>query len=93
MTKKELVLEISRNTYYSRAMVEKVLDCLAENIAWELSHGRKVQVEGIGVFEPKKRAPRTGRNPHTGEAVPIPARVLPSFKAGKQLRDAVERWK
>ena len=56
-----------------------------------LSKGDKVQFSGFGTFEPKKRAARTGRNPHTKEAVPIPARILPVFTAGKYLKDAVEK--
>ena len=87
-----MVSEICRDTYYSRAIVERVLDSFVQNTMWALAHGEKVGIEGFGTFEPKARAPRTGRNPHTGAAVPIPARIMPAFKPGKQFKDAVKRW-
>lgn len=91
MTKKQLVIEVSNDTCYSRRTVELIVESLTKNVMYELSHGRKVSIEGFGTFEPKKRSPRTGRNPHTGEAVPIPARIMPVFKPGKLFKRAIER--
>lgn len=69
--------------------IEMVVNSVLTNIESSLVRGERVQFTGFGTFELKKRAPRTGRNPHTGEAVPIPARVIPSFKPGKILMNNV----
>lgn len=91
MTKEDIVSAVSGDTQYSRFMVERIIDSLLKNITWELSNGRSVQLNGFGTFEPKKRAARTGRNPHTREPVPIPARIIPSFRAGTHLRAAATK--
>lgn len=56
-----------------------------------LKDGDKVQLVGFGSFEVKKRAARVGRNPKTKESIEIPASVVPVFKAGKALKDAVAK--
>lgn len=89
MVKEEIIREICRDTDLSTGVVTCVVESLLNNIVWSLSKGEKVQFAGFGTFEMKRRAPRTGRNPHTKEKVPIPARVSPSFKAGKYLKKAV----
>ena len=89
--KEDVVAKVARETGYSRSVVTNVLETTLANITFALSKGDKVQFSGFGTFEPKKRAARTGRNPHTKEAVPIPARILPVFTAGKYLKDAVEK--
>lgn len=91
MIKEDVVAKVSRETGYSRQVVTNVIETTLANITFALSKGDKVQFSGFGTFEPKKRAARTGRNPHTKEAVPIPARILPVFTAGKYLKDAVEK--
>lgn len=91
MIKEDIVARVARETGYSRSVVTKVIENTLTNITLALSKGDKVQFSGFGTFEPKKRAARTGRNPHTKEAVPIPARILPVFTAGKYLKDAVEK--
>jgi len=91
MVKEEIISTVCKDTRYSRAMVETIVDSLLDNITWALSNGKKVQFAGFGTFEPKKCAARTGRNPHTNEAVPIPARITPSFKAGSSLKAAVTK--
>lgn len=62
-----------------------MLECIQE----ALSKGDKVQLVGFGTFEVKERAERKGRNPQTGEEILIPATVVPIFKAGKGLKEAV----
>lgn len=89
MTKDEIISKICRETWLSRNTVEGVVDTLSDTVIEALSRGKKVQITGFGTFEPKKRAARIGRNPHTGEAVPIPARVIPSFKPSKKFTEAV----
>lgn len=86
--KEELIAEVCGDTAYSRSVVTSVLNALIANITKELSRGNRVQLAGFGTFELKERAARTGRNPHNGEAVPIPARVIPSFEAGERLKRA-----
>jgi DNA-binding protein HU-beta len=60
-------------------------------IAAELRRGRKVQITGFGSFEPRRRKARTARNPRTGRAMTIKASVAPVFRAGKSLKDLVNR--
>lgn len=93
MTKEQLVYLVARETPYSMYVVGTIVDSLLGNITNALANGEKVQFAGFGVFEPKERAARTGRNPHTREAVPIPARVMPVFKPGQKLKSAVSRGK
>lgn len=93
MIKEEVIARVASETGYNRYVVSRIIESTLSNITTALSRGVKVQFSGFGTFEPKKRAARTGRNPHTKEAVPIPARVLPIFTAGKRLKDAVENGK
>ncbi len=89
MIKEEVITRVCRKSFYSRAMVESVLDAVLDTVTESLANGEKVQFAGFGTFEPKKCAARTGRNPHTNTEVPIPARVVPYFRAGKHLKAAV----
>ncbi len=82
---------VCNKTYISRNTVNRVIECALESIGDAMAQGKKVQFTGFGTFEPKKRNARIGRNPHTREAVPIPARIIPSFKPGKELNDKVCR--
>lgn len=91
MIKEDMIARVARDTGYSRQVVSNILESTLNNITFALSNGDKVQFSGFGTFEPKNRAARTGRNPHTGEAVPIPARVMPTFTAGKTLKEYVCR--
>lgn len=89
MIKEDIISAVSSDTGYSRTMVAAVVDATLTNITFALSQGNKVKFSGFGIFEPTKRAERTGRNPHTGELVPIPARVLPTFKPSENLKTVV----
>lgn len=89
MSKERIVFEISKETLLPQAAINKVIDILFDKIEKSLANGEKIQFSGFGTFEPKKRAARIGRNPHTKEAVPIPARVIPSFKPSKKLMSKV----
>ena len=84
--REELITEICLDTGFSRDQVRRVWDSLFSNIILDLSKKRRVVLNGFGTFEMKERAPRTGRNPHTGEAVPIPARIIPAFTPGDRLK-------
>ena len=86
----ELVNTIARENLMRPKDVNTVLDALIQNITFALSNGGKVTLPGLGSFTMKHRAPRTGRNPHTGEAVPIPARDIPSFTPDDRLKKATK---
>ncbi|MDE6149402.1 MAG: HU family DNA-binding protein [Ruminococcus sp.] len=89
MIKEGVITDVCRKTMYSRSMVETIVDAILDTVTDSLAKGEKVQFAGFGTFEPKQCSARTGRNPHTNEKVPIPARVVPHFRAGKYLKDAV----
>jgi len=89
MTRAELILNVAEKADIDRKVVEKVVAATFEAIKLALIEGDKVQVLGFGTFENRTRAPRKGRNPRTGEEIEIKASKLPSFKAGKTLKEAV----
>lgn len=91
VTKEELIEEICNDTRLSKRQVREVIDALFTNIIFYMSHGRRVMIHGFGVFEIQHRNPRLGRNPHTGEAVPIPERTIPKFIPGEVLKRAAYR--
>ena len=91
MNKAELISAVAANADVSKKEAEAVITATLDVITNALKEGEKVQMVGFGSFEVKKRAARVGRNPQTKEAVEIPASVVPVFKAGKALRDAVAK--
>ena len=91
MNKTELVEAIAKDTGLSKAASEKAVKAFVDVVSKELKKKGKVQLVGFGTFETSKRAARTGKNPQTGAAIKIPAGVVPKFKAGKALKDAVNK--
>ena len=91
ITKKEIIREIANDTGLPANQVKMVWDAMFTNIIYFISQGNRVSVDGFGTFICKKRAPRTGRNPHTGEAVPIPARVVTQFIPGEHMKAAANK--
>ena len=91
MNKTELVEAIAKDTGLSKAASEKAVKAFVDVLSKELKKKGKVQLVGFGTFETSKRAARTGKNPQTGAAIKIPAAVVPKFKAGKALKDAVNK--
>ena len=89
MTKAELVEFIAENADLTKADAARALDAVIEGITEGLKKSGKVTLVGFGTFTAKEREARTGRNPQTGEAVEIAARVVPGFKAGNKLKDAL----
>ena len=89
MNKTELIAAVAENAGLSKKDAEKAVKAFTEAVTAELKNGGKVQIVGFGTFEVSERAAREGRNPHTGEAMPIAASKAPKFKAGKALKDAV----
>ncbi len=89
MNKGELIDEVAGATGQSKASVGSVLDATLDTITSALKKGDKVTFTGFGTFERRHREARMGRNPQTGQPVPIAAANVPAFKAGKALKDAV----
>ena len=91
MNKSELITLTAQNAGMTRKDTERVINAAIDAITAALVNGDKVQLSGFGSFEVKDREARIGRNPHTKEAVEIPATKVPTFKASKALRDTVAK--
>lgn len=91
MTKAEFISAVSEKTALSKKDAGNSLNAILEIIENQLVQGEKVQIIGFGTFEVKERAERQGKNPATGETIVIPAHKVPSFKAGKQLKDILNQ--
>ncbi|KAF3977563.1 MAG: HU family DNA-binding protein [Methylococcales symbiont of Iophon sp. n. MRB-2018] len=89
MNKSELIDAIANNAELSRADAGRALDGFLSAVTDGLSNGDSVALVGFGTFSVKDRAERKGRNPQTGAEITIKAAKIPSFKAGKSLKDAV----
>ena len=87
MTKSELISYITeKNPHLYQRDVEKIVTTIFEEISTALSRGDRIELRGFGAFSIKKRDARIGRNPRTGATVQVPAKRVPYFKTGKQLR-------
>ncbi|MBB1522958.1 MAG: HU family DNA-binding protein [Clostridiales bacterium] len=91
MNKSELVDAIVAKTGETKKATEATLNAFLETVVSALQKGEKVQLVGFGTFEVRERAKRKGRNPQTGEEIVIPASKAPVFKAGKNLKDNVNK--
>lgn len=91
MNKTELVASIAADAQISKKDAEKALSAFIANVQGALVKGDKVQIVGFGTFETRQRAARVGRNPQTKAEMTIPASTVPAFKAGKALKDAVNK--
>ena len=91
MNKAELVAAVAAKTGATKKAAEESVNALVEVITEALAEGEKVQLVGFGSFEVRKRAARKGRNPQTKEEIKIPASKAPVFKAGKALKDLVNK--
>ena len=92
MTKSELIAELAAsNAHLRSADVELIVGTIFDEITTALARGERVELRGFGAFSVKRRPARTGRNPRTGAAVPVGEKAVPFFKAGKELRERVNR--
>ena len=89
MNKESLVSEVAKRTDLAPSSVARVVDAVLAVVRDRVARGDRVTLSGFGTFERVRRNPRTGRNPHTREAVRIPARTIPSFRPGSAFREAV----
>ena len=91
MNKAELVAAVAAKTGDTKKAAEASVDAIVAAIKESLKKGEKVQLVGFGSFEVRKRAARKGRNPQTKEEIKIPASKAPVFKAGKALKEVVNK--
>jgi DNA-binding protein HU-beta len=95
MNKDDFAAKLAKKTDLTKAKAREVIDCIFSTdagtgiIAIELDAGRDLTVTGFGTFGTRRRKAREGRNPRTGESIQIPAMTVPTFKAGKGLKDRV----
>ena len=93
MNKADLIAKIAEEAELSKKSAEAALNAFIGAVESALKKGDKVQLVGFGSFEVRTRAARKGRNPRTKEEIKIPASKAPVFKAGKALKDAVNKKK
>ena len=90
MNKSELIAKIAEKSGLNQKDAGKALDGLTQAVSEALANGENVTMVGFGTFKVTERKAKKGRNPATGEAIQIPAKKAPIFKAGKALKDAVQ---
>jgi integration host factor subunit beta len=87
MTKSELIALLAEaNPHLYHRDVERIVTTIFDEITAALADGDRVELRGFGAFSVKERDARVGRNPRTGDSVDVPAKYIPYFKTGKQLR-------
>lgn len=90
MNKADVIARVNETLGGTKADSERAVDTVIDTIVDSLKTGEEVSIAGLGIFEAKMRAARTGRNPRTGESIQIPAMRVPKFRAAKALKDAVK---
>ena len=91
MNKADLISKIADKSKLTKKAAETALDAFIESVQEALKAEEKVQLIGFGTFEVRKRAARKGRNPQTKAEIKIPASKAPAFKAGKALKDLINK--
>ncbi len=91
MTKAELVEEVAKSSNLSKKDAEVVVQTVLDSIVESLKRGEKIELRGFGSFRIRNRLARQGRNPKTGETVKVPAKRVPYFKPGKELRELINQ--
>lgn len=89
MTKKDIILKVSDETNLKQIDVKQVVQKTFDYIIEALARGEKIELRNFGVFKTKQRKNRTGRNPRTGEIVPVPARKVVVFKPGLEMKKKI----
>jgi nucleoid DNA-binding protein len=90
MTKKDIILKVSDETGIKQIDVKRVVQKAFDFITEALVRGEKIELRNFGVFKTKQRRSRTGRNPRTGQAVPVPPRKVVVFKPGLEMKQKVK---
>ena len=91
MNKNDLIAAVADDTSLTKADAAKAVDSVIDTVVGSLKSGTEVRLVGFGTFSVADRAASEGRNPRTGEKIQIPASKQPKFKAGKGLKDAVNK--
>ena len=91
MNKAELIPKIAEESKLTKKAAETALDAFVTSVEEALKNGEKVQLVGFGTFEVRERKARKGRNPQTRAEIKIPASIAPVFKAGKALKELVNK--
>lgn len=89
MTKRELVIQVANKLGMTQSDVAKVIEHAFESISKSLADGERWELRDFGVFEVKTRAARIGRNPRTGDQVPVPERRVVTFRPGKKMKEQI----
>ena len=89
MTKADLVEEVAKHSDLSKKDAEIIVQTVLDSIVESLKIGEKIELRGFGSFRLRERTSREGRNPKTGEKVFVPAKKVPYFKPGKELRELI----
>jgi DNA-binding protein HU-beta len=89
MKKDELVQAIAESADLGKSEANRALDAVVQTITSVVASGDKIQIPGLGTFEPRERSAREGRNPQTGETLQIAATTVPGFKAASAFKQAV----
>lgn len=89
MTKSELIDALAARANLTKARAELVINCVFDAMVEALGRGEGIEIRGFGSFSVRPYKPYNGRNPRTGESVPVPAKRLPFFKVGKELKELV----
>ena len=90
VNKSELIDAVAESADISKVAASRAVDALVDSITKALRNNDQVTLVGFGTFSVRQREARSGRNPHTGATIEIKAAKLPTFKAGKGLKDAVQ---
>lgn len=90
MNKADLIDQVAARTGQTKVAVAVVIEAAMASIMDSVAQSKSVTLSGFGTFEPKERQARTGRNPRTGDVVPIPPKTVPVFRPGNAFKDAVE---
>ena len=93
MTKAELVEKVANQIKLTKKQTEIIVNTVFQSITNSLAEGEKVELRGFGSFRIRERNSRVGRNPKSGEKVEVPAKKVPFFKVGKELKELVDKNK
>ena len=90
LTKKDLVLAVARDTGITQVDVKRVVQRMLDRLVESLKEGKTIELRNFGVFKVRQRAPRRGRNPKTGQEVPVPSKRVVVFKPGLLMRQDIK---
>ena len=90
LTKKDLVLAVAKETGITQVDVKRVVQRTLEHLIESLKEGKTIELRNFGVFKVRQRAPRRGRNPKTGQEVPVPSKRVVAFKPGLLMRQDIK---